>query len=44
MIPPCDVGNRRLMVADAAKVLLRHLQNAPAHLVSIRWLSNRAIH
>src|SRR5437879_11179959 len=30
-----DVGHRRLMVADAAKVPLRYLQDARAHLVAI---------
>ena len=40
-----DVGHRRLMVADAAKVLLRHLQDARTHLVgSVRVRTGRFMH
>jgi hypothetical protein len=35
-----DISHRRLVVADAAKVLLRYLQDARTHLVGIRRLGN----
>jgi hypothetical protein len=33
-----DISHRRLVVADAAKVFLRYLQDARTHLVGIRRL------